>query len=107
MSKNSPTPPPPPTLPPAETPPPNPPPPTSPLFIELVQVDVSVLRESEEGESVTVRWQETPMTVTTLAGVHLGDVQAKDYDRVRLRRSSRSSIALIEIETIRCIVEVP
>jgi hypothetical protein len=76
------------------------------LLIELLRVDLVVLRECEQGERVTVCWQENPPIVATLAGVRLGDINAEDYDRVRLRKSSRGVIASMDVETLRCIVEV-
>jgi hypothetical protein len=97
----------PPKPPPTEEPPTgDPPPPNPPLIIELIHVDPHVLRESNEGEPVTVRWEDNPLIVTTLAGIHLGDVKAEDIARVRQRKSSEGTIAKMNVETVTCFVEI-
>ncbi len=98
--------PPPPTkeLPP-DTAPPGDPPPS--FVIELVRVDSRVLRESREGEPVTMRWEEVSPFVTTLTGIRLGDVKPEDAAKVRQRKSSEGHIVKINGEpAVTCFVKV-
>lgn len=102
-------------IPPPKSPPPTEKPPSDnptqedpppPLIVELVNIDAVVLGECSVGEPVTVCWEQTPLTVTTPAGVRLGDIRIADVPKVRRREYSQGVIVAINYEAVRCAVEV-
>jgi hypothetical protein len=76
------------------------------IEVDLINVDVQILDGLSVGEGVTLKLNNMPISVTTLAGLHMGNIASQDEAEVKRMANKIGRVVKLQKGTQKCVVRI-
>ena len=76
------------------------------IEVDLVNVDMQILDELSVGEGVALKLNDTPILVTTLVGLRIGNIASQDEAEVKRMANKIGRVIKLEKGTGTCVIRI-